>query len=385
MKKTRFPGLYRLGDGRYKIRATAVCGRTGKIKEVTKTVGQGASAEEALAILLSMKSSIRRSENDSRPSARRTPSVNDYAEQWLERKAARVRPSVAQNYERALGLFICPILGELQLSRLTRADVERWVTWAERTSKADGSAYAKDTIQGWWRVLSGMLRDAAAEHGLSDPTLRVRPPVPSVRGGRHREQRTLSSAELGLLLDALRALAPDRHAEVYILAYSGLRAGELFALRWEDIDEKMGVIHVRQSVWNGHVEGTKTGDPRDVPLAAPMVAVLREHRRSMVKSQHRGLSSGLVFPAQTGGYRAPQSLHKPLVLACAAAGIEVKVTPQVLRRTFNTLMVYAGVDRIVLRSVMGHCSEQMTERYSGVSVQAKQAALATLLLATEEE
>ena len=52
--------------------------------------------------------------------------------------------------------------------------------------------------------------------------------------------------------------------------------------------------------------------------------------------------------------------------------------PQVLRRTFNTLMVEAGVDRIVLRSQMGHCSEEMTERYAGVSVEAKLAAVRRL-------
>jgi len=78
-------------------------------------------------------------------------------------------------------------------------------------------------------------------------------------------------------------------------------------------------------------------------------------------------------------------LHKPLALAASAASIEVKVTAQVLRRTFNTLMVHAGVDRIVLRSVMGHCTEAMTERYAGVGIPAKQAALQRLMALTSGE
>jgi integrase len=73
------------------------------------------------------------------------------------------------------------------------------------------------------------------------------------------------------------------------------------------------------------------------------------------------------------------STHKPLELAALAAGVDVRVTPQVLRRTFNTLMVHAGVDRIVLRSQMGHCSEEMTQRYAGVSVEAKLAAVHRLV------
>ncbi len=99
----------------------------------------------------------------------------------------------------------------------------------------------------------------------------------------------------------------------------------------------------------------------------------------MVAEQRRGLEDGWVFPSQRGTLRTSSSLHKPLELAAHAAGIDVRVTPQVLRRTFNTLMVHAGVDRIVLRSQMGHCSEEMTERYAGVSVQAKQAAVHRLV------
>jgi integrase len=62
-----------------------------------------------------------------------------------------------------------------------------------------------------------------------------------------------------------------------------------------------------------------------------------------------------------------------------AAKLAVRVPPQVLRRTFNTLMVQAGIDRIVLRSQMGHCSEQMPQRYSGIPIQAKELAVARLV------
>ena len=89
-----------------------------------------------------------------------------------------------------------------------------------------------------------------------------------------------------------------------------------------------------------------------------------------------GFDSGLLFPSLTGGYRGPESLHKPLRKAAAAAGVPIRVGPLVLRRTFNTLMLQSGVDRIVLRSQMGHCSEQMTERYAGVPVAAKRGAVA---------
>jgi integrase len=81
---------------------------------------------------------------------------------------------------------------------------------------------------------------------------------------------------------------------------------------------------------------------------------------------------------QVGGYRGPESLHKPPREARRTAELERVVGPQVLRRTFNTLMLHAGVDRIVLRPQMGHCREEMTARYACVSVGAKRSAVERL-------
>lgn len=377
MKKTRIPGLYRLPDGRWKVRATAICGRTGKLKEATRTLPAGAAEEEALTALVALKQELRAGV-EAAPKPGKRLCVSDYAEQWLERKAARVRPSVARNYEAKLGLFILPRLGDLSVDALTRADVETWVGWAERATMKDGRPYARETIQGWWRVLRSLLQDATAELGLPrDPTDRVRPPKP--RAVTRREKGTLTRSELADLLAGVKRFAPDRYAEVYLLAYTGMRAGELFALHFEDLDEKRGRILIRRSVWNGHEDATKTDDPREVAFPPPMRAVVEAHRATL-RLAGRDVGRGdLVFPADNGRHRLPQSLHKPLALAATAAGIERKVSPQVLRRSFNTLLLEAGVDRIVLRSQMGHTSEEMTERYAGVPIERKQAAVVRLI------
>ena len=72
------------------------------------------------------------------------------------------------------------------------------------------------------------------------------------------------------------------------------------------------------------------------------------------------------------------SLNAALQIATEAAGIEQKVTPQVLRRSVNTLGVLAGVDRITLRAMMGHTTEEMTQRYAGVPDAAKDRAMAMI-------
>ena len=379
-KKTKHAGLYRLTDGRYHIRATAVCQRTGKMKETTKTLEQDVDEDDALIALRNLKRDLRL--GTPVPGAVRRITVADYAEQWLEAKARRVRPAVAGNYESALASYILPILGELFVDAVTRAEVERWVAWAEHRTLTDGRPYARDTLHGWWRVLAALLRDATAELRLPlDPTYRVRPP--QSQAGKRREMKTLTAKELGSLLRGVHQYSPKRYAEVYTMAFTGMRAGELYALHWDDIDEERGVVHIRRSVWRGHVTPTKTSSPRDVALTPRMAEILREHRKKMMASQHPGFEQGIVFPSDRGTYRVSSSLHKALSLAAGAAGIDVKVAAQALRRTFNTLLMHAGVDRIVLRSQMGHSSEEMTMRYSGISVEAKQAAVGQLELLTE--
>ena len=97
-----------------------------------------------------------------------------------------------------------------------------------------------------------------------------------------------------------------------------------------------------------------------------------------MREQHCGLKSGLVFPSDFGTHRTPQSLYESLGVAVEAAGIKIHVTPQVLRRTFNTLMMLSGTDRIALRAIMGHSSEEMTRRYAGINLDVKQAAVTRL-------
>ena len=100
MKKTKYPGLYRLPDGRYRIRATAVCQRTGKLKEATKTLEKATTEGKALTVLASLKAELRQGEATAKTGKRLT--VADYAEQWLEARAASVRPAVAERYEMCL-------------------------------------------------------------------------------------------------------------------------------------------------------------------------------------------------------------------------------------------------------------------------------------------
>lgn len=164
-----------------------------------------------------------------------------------------------------------------------------------------------------------------------------------------------------------------------------MRVGELYGLEWQDIDLGAGRLKIQRATWRRQVRSTKTDSPREIPLPALVVEALSEHRKEQLKEQPPGFREGIVFPSTTGGRRYSSSLCKPLGILSEHLGFDLKVSPQVLRRTFNTLMLASQVDRIVLRSIMGHSSEAMTQRYAGIGMEIKHAALARAFGADKSE
>ncbi len=310
---------------------------------------------------------------------RSTTTLADYSEQWIEAAAKRLKPSTLSLYTKTLAQKILPKLGEYRLGMITRQDVDAWARGVEEERfESDGEfiRYSTDTLRTWWRVLLQILRDAHAEgHIKNDPTLRV--PAPETKVRKRRESRTLSALELVALLEA----TPDaRRAEVACLAWTGMRPGEMYALTWQDIDFERERLVVARAVWRGHIGTTKTDASREVPLADELRVILQDHRESQrLAVGEDWAATNLVFPSEAGTTRTAASLQKALALARAVANIDQHVSPQVLRRTWNTLLDAAGVNHIVIRSMLGHSSEEMTQRYAGIRMERKHEAIAKVL------
>lgn len=169
----------------------------------------------------------------------------------------------------------------------------------------------------------------------------------------------------------MKILSTHRYAEVLTLALTGCEREKL--RWWCEVDWARRRICIERSADRGTITATKTEDPRQAALPYDLERELRAHAEKV-----RVIDDARVFPSTAGTPRTPSSLHKPPRRAADAAGVSQRVTPQVLRRTFNTLLLLQGADRIVLRSQMGHCSEEMTERYAGTSVESKLGAVGEL-------
>ena len=88
---------------------------------------------------------------------------------------------------------------------------------------------------------------------------------------------------------------------------------------------------------------------------------------------------GLLFPAITGGYRSPSVLNKPFEEVSRAIGLSKRFTQRGLRRTFNDLARAAQVEGVVTKSISGHLTERMRERYSTVAPIEQRASIAKVI------
>lgn len=365
MQKTDVVGVYQRKDGRFVVRATAK-DPTGQIVERQRTLRKGATLQEAIERREVLKEQIRTPEpTDADPMAH-IITVGDYAEHWLEEKAAALKPSTAEMYHTVLVDRVLPVLADVPVRELTRAHAQRWVAWADRQDKPEkrgGGTYSRETRMSWWRVTRQILMDAKADFALrQNPCERVRPPKRD--GGNHRTGRSLSLPELAKFLSAFEARYENRYPEVAVLASTGMRAGELYALHWSDIDWNEGTITVQRSAPKGVLtHTTKTGAPREVYLFPKVAELLRSHQREQFATDG---AHELVFPADNGEVRFSSSIRK--CMATVSKGckwLEFGVTPQVLRRTVNTLGRQHGHSEEALRKAMGHTDVEMTDHYHG--------------------
>ena len=146
----------------------------------------------------------------------------------------------------------------------------------------------------------------------------------------------------------------DRDALLILMAYRhGLRASELIALRWDQIDLKAGTLHVAR---------IKNGSPSTHPLRGPELRALRAWKRK------QGEAAPYVFTSLRGGPMTRRTVHHVVAEAAKAAGIDFPVHPHMLRHATGFYLANAGQDTRAIQLYLGHKNIQHTVRYTEPSV-----------------
>src|SRR3712207_493960 len=162
--------------------------------------------------------------------------VGEFLDRWLKSVRATVRGSTYERHKQLVRLHIRPALGRVNLKNLTAAHV-RWF-YRERLD----SGFAPATVHKMHVVLHKALKAAVAD-GLVPRNAAAGLKLPRIT---REEIIPLSPKEARDFLEAARG---DRFEALYVLALStGMRQGELLALKWEDIDLENGILRVRRTL-----------------------------------------------------------------------------------------------------------------------------------------
>lgn len=350
---------------------------TGQRRQFTKTIrGRKRDADLLLAQLISQ-----REMGIDVPSGKAT--VGQYLQRWLSDYAqVNVGPRTYERYEQLCRVHLVPALGSIALTKLRPLQIQG----AYRQLLEKG--LSAQTVLHCHRVLRGALGRAVKWQLLArNPTDPVEAPRPE-----RREMRALMPAEIQTLLDA--AASTDLYHVVFVALGTGLRLGELMALRWRAVDLEHGMVQVVRSLQYVAGKGltftqTKTHrSHRGVSLSRETVAVLGDLRRKQVEGR---LALGpayqdndLVFADPAGAPMPPYKVsHRFHDLAMRAGLTPLRFHD--LRHSHATLLLRAGAHVKLVSQRLGHAGVAITlDTYSHVQpdIQAETANLIDSFLVT---
>ena len=283
-------------------------------------------------------------------------SVEEAGERMIEHLGALGRkPTTLSTYSSLLRTHLAPHLDTRSLDRVEPDDVERLLVAMRREGAGPKTIVNALTLlhqifefgerKGWCQTNPCKQVDRPQ---LEDTT----------------DIRFLAMEEVEALLRSTpqdHPLGPTDHAIYLTAAMTGLRQGELLALRWRDVDWAAGRIRVRQNYVRGHWGTPKSRrGSRSVPMADRVAGELeRQYQRSAYQAD-----DDLVFPhPETGAVLDHSQLVRRYKRALRAAGVRA-VRFNDLRHTFGTLMAAAGVPLRTLQEWMGHRDFKTTLIYA---------------------
>jgi integrase len=287
-----------------------------------------------------------------------------YGDDWLETYARpNVRERVRVNYETSWRLHVKPLLGDREIASIRPSDGRQLVA-AMREKKLSDS-----TIKNAIVPLREMLAHAA-EDGLllANPLAGVR-----LFGNRKQSGKKIvppTRDQIEKMIE--KARTQDAREAVRVAAAIGVRRGELFALRWSDLDFDQNTIHVHDSNYGGKLdEETKTeaGD-RHVPIFKSIRGLLLERRARQEFSRDDNLVFGSIIgsPVDPGNF-----VRREFKKAQQRAGLGKWVDEEDGRRRWVgafrwhdlrhyavTELIAQGADIKLLQAIAGHKDATMT-------------------------
>ena len=286
--------------------------------------------------------------------------LGEWLDRWLtDYKENTVRPGTLAGYRSCIENYIKPRLGGKQVSLVTAQDVQKLYRKLKENGRVRehprfGSALSDTTINRLHAIFHQAMEDALHAHIVAkNPTVGATVPKAS-----HAPKRVLTDKELDTFLDTVRedVIWGDFF---YVELTTGLRRGEICALRWEDFDTKQETLHVRRTLHKENGKPLTTGDTKT--YAGTRKIVLPPSTAQLLRERKKTAPTEWIFPNLFDPEQpiAPGTAYNRLKALLKETGLP-DIRFHDLRHTFATHALSSGVDTKTLAGILGHTKVSFT-------------------------
>jgi integrase len=285
------------------------------------------------------------------------PKFEDYAATWLAVTVpATCKPSTAEDYQGIMDNHVLPHFGRMPIENINRMMVKKFLMGKIKDGLSQSTvAHMKSCLSGVFSIaVDDEVLSGNPSHGLGK-IFRAR--------NLNEDVNPLTQLELVDLMEAFQEHMPEHYPMALTLARTGMRLGEVLALKWEDVDFDERSIKVRRTYARGKIGPPKNGKSRTVDMSRQLTKVLQNHR---LQQKHHALKFGWRSVPK---WVFVNSVGKPLDInhwrrrvfyrVLKEAGIK-KMRVHDLRHTYASLLIQGGESLAYVRDQMGHHSIKVT-------------------------